>query len=184
MIQLAADFDLMKDTIACHQGQIMVSFMRSKFTCLLLTFWGKLIISLQWRHNGHDGVSNHQSHNCLLNHLFRYKTKKTSKLRITGLCAGNSPVTGEFPTQRASNKENVSIWWRHHIVTGHGCMYVTMCCSPGICLGGDDTKNSPVITTMLVWCWLNEVMWCKFVVLWNCKRGVFGNLHHLWRRNE
>ena len=26
----------------------------------------------------------------------------------------NSPVTGEFPAQRASNAENVSIWWRHH----------------------------------------------------------------------
>ena len=40
--------------------------------------------------------------------------KKTSKLRVTGLCAGNSPVTGEFPAQRASKAENVSIWWRHH----------------------------------------------------------------------
>ena len=40
--------------------------------------------------------------------------KKTSKLRVTGLCAGNSPGTGEFPAQRASNDENVSIWWRHH----------------------------------------------------------------------
>ena len=37
-----------------------------------------------------------------------------SKLRVTGLCAGNSPVTGEFPAQMASNAENVSIWWRHH----------------------------------------------------------------------
>ena len=37
-----------------------------------------------------------------------------SKLHITGLCEGNSPVTGEFPAQRASNAENVSIWWRHH----------------------------------------------------------------------
>ena len=35
-------------------------------------------------------------------------------LRVTGLCAGNSPVTGEFPAQMASNAENVSIWWRHH----------------------------------------------------------------------
>ena len=35
--------------------------------------------------------------------------KKTSKLRVTGLCVGNSPETGEFPTQRASNAENVSI---------------------------------------------------------------------------
>ena len=42
------------------------------------------------------------------------KSKKTAKLRATGLWAGNSPVTGEFPAQRASNAENVSIWWRHH----------------------------------------------------------------------
>ena len=39
--------------------------------------------------------------------------KKTSTLRATGLCEGNSPVTGEFPAQKASNAENVSIWWRH-----------------------------------------------------------------------
>ena len=43
----------------------------------------------------------------------RRRSKKTSKLRTTGLCAGNSPVTGEFLAQRASNAENVSIWWRH-----------------------------------------------------------------------
>ena len=40
--------------------------------------------------------------------------KKTSKLRVTGLCAGNLPKAGEFPAQMASNAENVSIWWRHH----------------------------------------------------------------------
>ena len=40
--------------------------------------------------------------------------KKTSKLRVTGLCAGNSPGTSEFPAQRASNAESVSIWWLHH----------------------------------------------------------------------
>ena len=40
--------------------------------------------------------------------------RKHQKLRITGLCEGNSPVTGEFPTQRASDAENISIWWRHH----------------------------------------------------------------------
>ena len=71
--------------------------------------------SLQWRHNGHDGVSNHQPQDCLLNRLFGRRSKETSKPRVTGLCAGNSPVTGEFPAQRASNAENVSIWWRHHI---------------------------------------------------------------------
>ena len=41
--------------------------------------------------------------------------RKTSKLRVTGLCEGNSPMTGEFPSQRASNAENVSIWGRHHV---------------------------------------------------------------------
>ena len=39
---------------------------------------------------------------------------------------GNSPVTGEFPTQRVSNAENVSIWWRHHDIS------ITV--SPGMCL--------------------------------------------------
>ena len=71
-------------------------------------------ISLQWRHNGRNSVSNHQPHECLLNRLFRRRSKKTSKLRVTGLCAGNSPETGEFPAQMASNAENASIWWRHH----------------------------------------------------------------------
>ena len=69
-------------------------------------------LSLQWRHDERDGVSNHQPHECLLNRLFRRRSKRTSKLRVTGLCAGNSPLTGEFPAQRASNTENVSIWWR------------------------------------------------------------------------
>ena len=66
--------------------------------------------SLQWRHNGRRGVSKHQPHDC----LFKRRSKKTSKLRVTGLCVGNSPLTGEFPSQRATNAENVSIWWRHH----------------------------------------------------------------------
>ena len=45
--------------------------------------------------------------------------RETSKLRITGLCEGNSLVTGEFPSQRASNLENDSIWWCHHVIA-HG----------------------------------------------------------------
>ena len=71
-------------------------------------------IPLRWRHNGRDSGSNHQPHDCLLNRLFRRRSKKTSKLRVTGLCTGNSPGTGEFPAQMASYAENVSIWWRHH----------------------------------------------------------------------
>ena len=47
--------------------------------------------TLWWRHNDHDSVSNHQPHECLFNRLFRPRSKKTSKLRVTGLCVGNSP---------------------------------------------------------------------------------------------
>ena len=72
------------------------------------------LCTLQWRHNGIDGVSLHQPRHYLLSRLFGRRSKKTSKLYVTGLCAGNSPVTGEFPAQMASNAENVSIWWRHH----------------------------------------------------------------------
>ena len=63
--------------------------------------------TLLWRHNGHDSVSNHQPHDCLLNRLFRSRSKKTSKLHVTGLCAEKSPGTSEFPAPMASNAENV-----------------------------------------------------------------------------
>ena len=47
--------------------------------------------------------------------VFRRRSKKTPKVRVTRLCEGNPPVTGGFPLQKASNVENVSIWWRHHV---------------------------------------------------------------------
>ena len=62
-------------------------------------------ISLQWRNNGRDGVTNHHHRHCSLNRLFGSRSKKTSKLLVTGLCAGHSPVTGEFPAKMASNAE-------------------------------------------------------------------------------
>ena len=72
------------------------------------------LLSLQCRHDDRDGVSNHWRLDCWLKRLFRRTSKKTSKLRFTGLCDGNSTATGEFPAQKASNAENFSIWWRHH----------------------------------------------------------------------
>ena len=55
------------------------------------------LLPLQWRHNGRGGVSNHQPHDCLPNRLFRRRSKKTSKLRVTGLCV-NSPY--KWPVTR------------------------------------------------------------------------------------
>ena len=88
------------------------------------------ITPLRWRHNGRDSVSNHQPYDCLLNRLFRRRSMKISKLYVTGLCAGNSPETGEFLEQMASNAENVSIWWRHHdtrIVSRHRRHHLLTC---------------------------------------------------------
>ena len=74
----------------------------------------KAHIALLGCHNEGDGVSNHQRLVCFLNRLSRFRSKKTSKLRVTGYCERNPSVTGGFPSQRASNAENVSIWCRHH----------------------------------------------------------------------
>ena len=69
---------------------------------------------LQWRHNEHNGFSNHLCLHYLLNCLLGHRSKKTLKLHSTDLCEGNSLVTSEFPRQRASNTKNVSIWWCHN----------------------------------------------------------------------
>ena len=63
---------------------------------------------LRWR------LKSPASQYCLLNCWFRRRSKKTAKLRVTGLRVGNSPVAGEFPVQRANNAENVSSWWRNN----------------------------------------------------------------------
>ena len=67
-----------------------------------------LFATLRWRHNGRDSVSNHQPHDCLLKGLFRRRSKNTSKLRVTGLCVGNSPgpvnSPHKWPVTRKMNK--------------------------------------------------------------------------------
>ena len=64
---------------------------KDKYTLILyivIVTW--LRMTLQWRNYGHDGVSNHQPQQCLLNRSFGRRSKKTSKLRVTGLCVGKS----------------------------------------------------------------------------------------------
>ena len=57
----------------------------------MLSSLKNMSVSLRWRQNGRDSVSNHQPGHCLLSLLFGLRSKKTSKLRVTGLCTGNSP---------------------------------------------------------------------------------------------
>ena len=65
-------------------------------------------IPLQWRHNGRFDVSNHRRLDCLLNHLFGRGSKKTPKLRATGLCEWNPRVTGGFPQKGYVTQETFS----------------------------------------------------------------------------
>ena len=121
------------------------------------TMYKVIFTTLRWRHDDGDSVSNHQPHDCLPKCLFERTSKKASKLRVTGLCAGNSPWTDEFPAQMASNAENVSIWWRHHdilhIVTYEGWAIIMnlldklKSCSPGKPYNGNDRDRYWFIIT-------------------------------------
>ena len=89
---------------------------RQQCICIAYIFYRT---SLQWRHNERNGVSNHQRLNCLLKCRFRCRSKKTSKLCVTGLCGRWIPHT------KASNAGNVSIWWCHHFYSyWYGKCYV------------------------------------------------------------
>ena len=121
--------------------------------------------SLQWRHKGHGVVSNHQSRQYFLNRLFGRRSKKTSKLRVTGLCAGDSPGAGEFPAQMASNAENVSIWWRHHVCPPY---YL----SAAFILNRDTISIQEIVS----------VLWWLKPLRWHLKLGIIAILMPLSNR--
>ena len=123
-----------------------------------------LSCTLRWRYNERGSVSNHQPHDCLLNGLFGRRSKKAWKLRVTGLCAGNSPGTGVFPAQMASNAENVSIRWRHHdriclfFCLFHGTEYIDIQWEM-INITNDDPVNGRIFASGLQWmllCFFNQ----------------------------
>ena len=148
VVELKVDYAQIVSTIfAAHYGYGLVEFhfewmiFPTKQYTLWETFhtlrWYILLnyITLQWRQNGRGSVSNHQPRDCFLNRWFRRRSKKTSKLCVTGLCAWNSPGTGEFPAQMASNAENVPfddviMKWRdgyYAQITYHACKCTTIC---------------------------------------------------------
>ena len=73
------------------------------------------IYLLQRHPDERDDVLNYRNFHGLPNRLFRRRSKKTPKNRITDLRKGNPPVTVGLPSQKNSNAENVSIWWRLHV---------------------------------------------------------------------
>ena len=88
-------------------------------------------VALHWRHDDHDSVSNHQPHGCLLNRLFRRRSKKTSKLRVTGLCVGNSPGPMNSPhkgpvTRKMFPFDDAIMWlsWINLAQSSMGCFWL------------------------------------------------------------
>ena len=154
----------MKQTIIlCWKLNLEVQLTINQY--IIKSLWPRHIIwwhrSLQWCHSGCDAISDHQHQDCLLNRLFRHRSEKTSKLHITGLSEGNSPVTGEFPAQRASNMENVSIWWWHHVLVNIGS-------GNGFCL--------PAPSHYLNQCWLIH-KWGPVGFMWGQFQRYFS---HQW----
>ena len=92
------DYEVMRDPVLCT-GTLYIRY-----------------TSLEWRHNERDGVSNHQRLDCIFNRLFWRSSKEAPKLRVTGLCEGNSTVTGEFPAQRGLQR-----WQYFHLMTSSCC---------------------------------------------------------------
>ena len=107
------------------------------------------ILPLQRRRNGRDGVSNHR-----WLELFSTvcsgadKKTKTSKLLVAGLCEQDPLATGGLPSQKASNAENASIWWRHHGITYKG-KYST---SPPVTGGFPSQKACNAENVSIWWC--------------------------------
>ena len=110
--------------ITCHNNQprwkghgILCIVVRHiwEYTCLCQCGDPFYHISLRWRHHRRDSVSSHQPHDCLLNRLFRRRSKKTSKLRVTGLLRGIHRGPVNSPQKWPVTRQNVSIWWRHHV---------------------------------------------------------------------
>ena len=87
----------------------LTCFMRSSLLHVIHAH-GQIFVSLQWRHNGRDGVSNHQPYHCLLQPFIRAQIKENIK------APRHWPLCGEFTAQMASNAENVSIWLRRHVI--------------------------------------------------------------------
>ena len=120
--------------------------------------------ALHWRHNESDNVSNHQRLDCLLNRLFRHRSKKISKLHVPGLCEWKPQMTGGSPHKGPVTRIIVPF---DGVIMGllliYPCIIMTsgkesFCALPAFVRGihrspVDSPHTEPVTQTlMFVWC--------------------------------
>ena len=104
------------------------------------------VITLEWRHNGHDDVSNHQPHDfysTVYSDADQRKHQSSASLAFV-------PVFSEFPSQSASNAENVSIWWRHHARVPRHERQARTCPQPCAYLDSGTSENAAVTDTIRI----------------------------------
>ena len=142
--------------------------------------------SLQWRHNERDSVSNHQPHDCLLNRLFRRRSKKTSKLRVTGLRVGihrwpvNPPHKWPVTRKIFPFDDVIMIGSKPHNITQYfmECGYLSMSA-----ILAYNTEFLLMITT-----WIKVVVHGRYFWLWKIIRSRWfdkSSLHFiLWCLNR
>ena len=110
--------------------------------------WGLFAMSLQWRHNDPDGDSNHRylRFDGLFSRLHRRRSKKIPKLLVTGLCAENSLVAGEFPPKRPVTRKMLPlddvIMYRLRSHTKRDC-FLQISLYTGMSIRSYDTKWPP-----------------------------------------
>ena len=144
----------------------------------------RFFIALQWRHSECDGVSNHWRLDCLLDCLFRRRSKKTSKVCVTWLCEGNPPVTGRLPSPRASSAQNVSIWWRHNAEW----FEIGICCdgtkvyNQMVAHWGRNKNDHHFADDILIFVFINEIVVFWLTFHWNLFPILISTINGNWLR--
>ena len=80
--------------------------------------------TLQCRHNGRDGISNHQPHDCFLNRLIRCRSNKMPKVRVIGLCAGIQRTPVNSPHKAPVTRKMFPF---DDVIMEHGFCFQTSC---------------------------------------------------------
>ena len=104
-----------------------------------------------------------------------YSSADQRKLRATGFCEGNSPVTGVFPAQMASNVENVSILWRHH--DKPYCASRKLCCT---CALSYDSMWAYDIHAASSFVWQTEYRFVYYTKVYEYLKCVFFSARFMW----
>ena len=107
------------DFVACPRGRTgmqrtgLVSDAARKWdVCIIPGYCMKSAIMIVTSHERHGASNNRQP--LFSNNLMKLTTKKLWKVRIIGPLWKETTMTGEFPLQRASSAESVSMSWRLH----------------------------------------------------------------------